>query len=62
MGTETYPKNGRARQSESHQGKNKVLKTGAGMMGSVPAPSSQDVCTRSKGAAWSLSKNTTKAC
>lgn len=61
MGTETFPKNGRARQSESHQGKNKVLKTGAGLMGRVPA-ASQDSCTRSKGKAWDLSRNKSGAC
>jgi hypothetical protein len=60
MGTETYPKNGRARQSFG-TAKSKVLKTSAGM-GSATAPSSQDVCTQSKGAAWNLSKNKTKAC
>lgn len=62
MGTFTAPKNGRSHQSKSHQGKNKVLKTGAGMMGSAPAPSSNDVVSRKKGAAWSLSKNKSKAC
>lgn len=61
MGTFTAPKNGRARQSESHQGKNRVLQTGAGIPGSYPA-ATQDMCTRSKGAAWSLSKNRSKPC
>ena len=61
MGTMTYPKQGRANQSKSYQGKNKVLQSGSGAMGSA-APSSQDVCTRSKGAAWSLGKNKTGAC
>lgn len=62
MGTETYPKQGRSMQSKSYQGKNKVLQTHAEMIHKVEAPSSQDVCTRSKGKAWDLSRNTMKAC
>lgn len=62
MGTETYPKQGRAHQGKSYQGKNKVLQTGAGLMGKASAPSSQDVCTKSRGTAYSLSSAKTKAC
>lgn len=61
MGTFTAPKNGRSHQGKSHQGKNKVLKHGAGMMGSVPSPG-QDDCTKMKGEAWNLGKNKSACC
>lgn len=60
MGTFTAPKNGRARQSLSTP-KSRVLKTGAGMMGSIPT-AGQDAVTQSKGKAWDLSKNKMACC
>lgn len=60
MGYFTAPKQGRSRQGFAGD-HSKVLMHGVRQPATYPSPPSQDCCANLKGAAWSLSKNRSKA-